>query len=159
MLLFVGSSTCPWSTHPDLPEAVEALKVRLAAYAQERGLTFRAIAVSVDWVTENGVQYLGTLGAFDEIAVGGNWANSVLLDHVWERGGRASTPSVFIYSRRVVQEADSVLLEGLGREAEALLVSRSGLPDIRTLAELGPDRFLAGVKVRQEERTMGPEGS
>lgn len=143
-LLFVGSSTCPWSTDPDLVPVLEALKRQLADYSESRGLGFRALAVSVDWVPERGLDYLASLGAFDEIAVGGNWANSVLLDHVWERGASVVTPAVFLYYRELVQEADSALLAGMERRDEKLLTFRNGLQEIRALVDLGPERFLAG---------------
>lgn len=147
VLLFAGSSSCRWSTDPELPDAVESLKLQLAQYAGERAMAFRAIGVSVDWDTARGLEHLATFGRFDEVATGGNWANSALLDHVWERGYTMATPGVFVYLREVGVEADreSDALASMRRARDELLLVRTGLDEIQQLVELGPERFLPGL--------------
>lgn len=147
VFLFVGSSRCRWSTDPELPGAVEALKLELAAYAGERDLAFRALGVSVDWVPSKGLDHLATFGAFDEVSVGVNWANSTLLHHVWERGLGLATPAVLVYRHELQVEGDSLsgAVVHMARADEQLLLSRTGFDEILRLAELGPDEFLSGI--------------
>jgi hypothetical protein len=145
VLLFVGSSTCLWSNDSRLPEALETLKVQLSEHARKHGLQFRAIGVSVDWRSDDGVQYLAGLGAFDEISIGSNWTNSTLLDYVWERGGIVATPAVFVYRHELLMQGDSAGIQQMRRDAGELMLFRTGLPEILALTELGPDRYLSDV--------------
>ncbi len=70
VLAFVGSSRCHWSNVPELPAAIEELKLALARLADEQGLAFKAVGIAVDWMPEQGMEYLSRFGKFDEVSVG-----------------------------------------------------------------------------------------
>lgn len=57
-LIYVGSSSCPWSNVPGLPEAVERSKLELQAEAEANGWGFSAIGVARDGVVANGLAHL-----------------------------------------------------------------------------------------------------
>ena len=113
VMVYVGSSTCPWSTRPDLPEAVETIKTQVAAYAAERGLSFKAEGVALEWSTSDGIQHLANFGRFDEVSAGYNWGNSFALNHLWAGSKSApATPLVLVYRRTFVaprSEEDEML--------------------------------------------------
>ncbi len=142
VLLFVGSSTCRASADPELPHGIETLKLRLAEYAEERSLGFRASAISVDWVPELGLDFLKPFGAFDEVSVGGNWTGHSLIRQTWDHGLNPVTPAVYILRRTLVVEGDSLNLDRLGLDDERVLVHRQGAQSIGRLATLAPARYL-----------------
>lgn len=108
VLLFVGSSSCRGSNDPELPPLIGSLKADLADYAAERDMGFETYGVAVDWATDEGIQHLASFGEFDEVAVGNNWMNSILLDYVWELDQPLATPAVFVYQQQPQVDADTV---------------------------------------------------
>jgi len=161
VLLFVGSSSCPWSNDPVLPQAIETLKLRLAEFSHAHGFGFRAIGVAKDWNLESGVRHLTRFGAFDEVSIGSNWTNTVLLDHLWERGITASTPSISLFRQDLVLRGDSLGVSSLFREERALLLVRRGLSEILALAGREPVSYLGHASEpiwMAEEAKAGREG-
>ena len=144
VFVYVGSSSCTWSTDPALPPALERLKVDLAEFARERAWGFRATGIAVDWQTAQGVGYLDDFGLFDEISVGYNWQNSTLVKYAWDEGIHPATPAVLIYTQELVLEGGDLDPMRIAEEGRTLLLHRTGLEAIRTLAEIGPQRFLSG---------------
>ncbi len=142
VLLFAGSSTCGYSNDPDLPEVIEALKLELAAHAEEQGASFRAVGVAVDWIPEAGLEHLATFGAFDELSVGSNWTNHTLVRHTWDQGHTPATPAVFIIERTLVAEDGPGGLVRWAIDDTRVLLWRSGIHEIRTLTALPVSRYL-----------------
>lgn len=54
-MVFIASSTCPFSNHSQLPELIEDTKLNLQRKALDLGLSFSTIGVSIDWVTSDGI--------------------------------------------------------------------------------------------------------
>ena len=144
VLVYVGSSSCTSSKDPELPPAVERLKVDLAMFAQDRQWGFRATGIAVDWRTAQGVSYLDDFGTFDEISVGYNWQNSTVVKYAWDEGIHPATPAVLIYTQELVLEGGDLDPMRIAEEGRTLLLHRTGLESIRALAEVGPQRFLSG---------------
>jgi hypothetical protein len=78
-MVFIGESQCPWSSHPDLAQAISATTRRLALLADSLGMSFRTIGVALDWSPRVGFEYLTGIGWFDEMSLGYNWGNSMAL--------------------------------------------------------------------------------
>lgn len=57
-MIFMGSSTCPFSNHSTLPRLIEDAKLNLQRKALDLGLPFNIIGMSIDWVTSDGIAHL-----------------------------------------------------------------------------------------------------
>jgi hypothetical protein len=99
-LLFVISSTCSFSRHPSLPTLIQAAKSRAEQEASERGMAFRSVAVGIEWDPAAGWNFLRRFGRFDEVALGGSWANTLSLKYLLEPPGAvAATPQIILLRR------------------------------------------------------------
>jgi hypothetical protein len=130
LLVFLGSSTCMYSNDPDLPGAVEALKVRFAHYADERSMSFKAVGVAVDWGVAKGVRHLNSFGQFDEIASGYNWGNGSLAAYTWAVDHEPATPQVLVFEQQVAIPDRDQQQWGYREDDRKLIVFRSGAQDI-----------------------------
>jgi hypothetical protein len=116
-MVFIGASTCGWSTREELAPALNKLMLTLERIANERHWSFRSVGVALDWPASDGAEYLNKMGHFDEIAAGYSWGNAQALRSIWDiPDGEPSTPQVALYTRRVVVAVDSL---GPSRYAEA----------------------------------------
>ena len=97
--------------------AVREMKMALAKQAAASGRQFVSRGVSLDPTVEGGLQHLALLGQFDEISVGDNWTNSVVVRYLGPNFGdsRAAIPQVVLLEREVQQE-NSTLIVGPERE-------------------------------------------
>jgi hypothetical protein len=108
LMVYVGSSTCPWSNLPEVPPAVETIKTRLADYALDRGLSFKALGVALDWSAQRGFQHLSKFGLFDEVSAGYSWGNSVAMRYLGLDGSvPVATPVILVYQQSFVAPRDS----------------------------------------------------
>ena len=108
VMVYVGSSTCPWANQRSLPEALETIKVRLAAVAREHGMGFKAVGLAVDWLPERGIAHLKRFGHFDEVAAGGGWGGTLALRYLWsDTQVGAATPQVLVYTRVFLAPAEA----------------------------------------------------
>ena len=101
---YIGSKFCGGSQNPQVKSAVRRSIMRLQRQADSLGLSFTVVGVAVDWKPEDGWEYLRSVGAFDEVAVGRNWLNSAAVERLWrDPKGRGLTPQ-FVIITRVVQD-------------------------------------------------------
>jgi hypothetical protein len=138
VMVYVGSSTCPWANQRSLPEALETIKVRLAAVAREHGMGFKAVGLALDWSPERGIAHLKRFGHFDEIAASGSWGGTLALRYLWSDAQvAAATPQVLVYTRMFLAPAeatDPFLYEERERRTRAV---RRGFVEIAEWAESG----------------------
>jgi hypothetical protein len=138
VMVFIGDSTCRWSTDPATIDAVRRLKVTLRDQAVGRGMSFAAVAVSGDRSTEAGAAFLHGLGAFDEIIVGDRAANSGWLRYVWrDLPGFSSTPQVVVTERVVEPAGGGGEYNWRMVDQERLMARKIGAGEIRTWLERG----------------------
>lgn len=108
VMIFVGSSTCDFSNHPDLPRAVERIKLDLQNLSVDQKMTFKSHAVAADWDPRQGLAFLQNFGAFHEVSAGYNWANEAILKFFWELDGETvGTPHILILKRVLESPSDS----------------------------------------------------
>lgn len=100
--VYIGSSSCDFSTRPPVKRAVRSLISRSHRLTVTDDIGFTAIGVSVDYDVESGISHLNNVASFDEVLVGNSWANVGLEKYVWEEmPGPAVTPQIVIIRRNV----------------------------------------------------------
>lgn len=147
VMIYFGSAGCAWSNQPGLSEAVEALKMRLAGFAEQQSMGFKAVGVAFDWDLESGVDHLRKYGRFDEIATGSHWGNTLAMRYLWpDESLSPNTPQVVVYKRLFTTPADSTARPSFSESDLELLSAASGLDQIlewaRSEATL-PDKMRA----------------
>jgi len=71
------------------------------------------MGTSLDWDAETGMQFLGTFGRFDEVAVGGNWLNqSAVAGILRKERAEASVPQLVVSTRSVTVDAAGIVIQG-----------------------------------------------
>ena len=105
VLVYFGMTDCVPCHDPEFKTALEQAKVALAERAAERGQSFAAVGVALDWDVAEGFDFLREAGAFDEVAIGRNWENAAALTHLWRPEGLEdrpiAIPSVMVFEREV----------------------------------------------------------
>lgn len=105
VMVSVGAAFCGAQREPGFPQAVEEAKLRVQEQAKARGAQFRAIAVSLDWKTDEALAFLENFGAFDEIHVGSNWLNDGARRYIWaDLPGEPVVPQVIVVEREIETE-------------------------------------------------------
>jgi hypothetical protein len=100
--VYVGASTCGPCLLPEVKAAIVKMKGIMAHWARERGYAFSAVGVATDWSTEKGVAFLSDVGPFDQLVVGGNWANLGVERFVWsDSTAIPAMPQVVLLERTV----------------------------------------------------------
>ncbi|MGB3543837.1 hypothetical protein [Rubrivirga sp.] len=135
VMVYVGATSCGPCHSPELKSALEMAKVALAERAEREGKTFVAVGVAIDYIVEEGIEFLASSGRFDEIVVGRNWLNSASLAHLWRSEGvedrMVGLPGVVVFEQQV----------SFGETVEAseprYLVELMGADDIPAWAEAG----------------------
>lgn len=141
VMAYIGSSQCAWSSDPTLPASVERIKVRLAQVADDRGLSFKAIGVAIDWSPALGVAHLSGFGLFDEISVGYNWGNTLAEHLFWsDLGVDPATPQVIIYQTFLVSPTDRGDAMVYGEGLRSLVRTLIGPEEIKNWSE--SERFV-----------------
>lgn len=104
VMVYIGSSSCPWATDAALPDAIERIKMHLLDQAAERGRALKVVGLSLDPLPEQGIRYLSAFGRFDEISTGYGWGNSLAMKYLWSEGlGDFATPQVLVYERLLIR--------------------------------------------------------
>lgn len=138
VMVYVGSSTCPWSNAAGLPDAIERIKGSLADRAALDGMSFKAVGLAIDWSPDRGVEHLRQFGLFDEISAGYNWASTLALRYLWsDDADIASTPAVIVYTRTFVGPQDPEGPLHYGEDARRFLRTVRGAEGISEWAALG----------------------
>ena len=104
VVVYIGASTCGPCKSPPVKEAVQRMKTLLAAQAKEHGAAFSVVGVSTDWGVAEGAAFLEPNGPFDQIVVGGNWANLGVEQYLWRDNKRRPVePQILVFERTVKQ--------------------------------------------------------
>jgi hypothetical protein len=107
VMAYISSTWCIGNRAPGLHQAVDSLKLLLAAWAQAHNMTFRAVGVAIDWAPDSGLAYLKEFGNFDELVVGSNWFNLGATAFVWaDTTARPVIPQVLVVRHDVMPGKD-----------------------------------------------------
>ena len=102
VLVFIGSTSCVWSSTPGVRDGLRQAAVLLHRRAEEEQIGFHRIGVAVSPSTETGAALLADVGEFDEIVLGGHWTNVGLLKYVvYDFPGAELTPQVLVLRRSI----------------------------------------------------------
>lgn len=102
VLVLVGAAFCGAQREPGFPQAVEDAKLRVREQAKARGAQFRAVAVSLDWRTDEAMSFLDSFGTFDEVTVGSNWLNEGAQRYIWrDLPGLPAVPQLLVIEREI----------------------------------------------------------
>lgn len=96
-LVYVGSSTCSWSRHPDLPELWHEATLDVSRQATDAQASVATVGVAIDWSIQSGLAHLSHVGDFDEVVVGRNWYGIGADRYLWsEFRGPSETPQIIV---------------------------------------------------------------
>lgn len=100
--VYIGAETCGPCHFPETKQAVEDMKVALAGIAKQKGWSFKAVGVSLDWDPQIGYKFLQENGKFDEMIIGRNWANLGAETYIWQADEvYPAIPQVIVYQQEV----------------------------------------------------------
>jgi hypothetical protein len=101
--VFIGATWCAASAFPGLKDSLPILMKQLKAEARSRNHWFSSIGVSLDAPPQKGIDWLSKYGPFDELIVGGGWANYGVLSLIWsDPSSPADLPQLIILTRPIV---------------------------------------------------------
>ena len=138
VVMFFGSEACYACRLPTVPERVRMIVDSLRRDALLRKMPFSSVGVALDGAPKLEVKWLERYGTFDEVAVGGNWYNTVVQRYIWaEPAATAGLPQLVLLRQRVSASERRIRIDseavvhrwlgagdiapGLKREASAML--------------------------------------
>ncbi len=133
-MVFIGSSTCPFSNHSTLPRLIEDAKLNLQRKALDLGLSFSTIGVSIDWVTSDGITHLNKFGDFDEVTTGRKWHGTGANIYLGQIPGVNATPQILVLARIPEQSRDN---EAMSVKKEMPIYRIAGLQRISNWLDRG----------------------
>jgi len=90
------------------------MKGLLAAQAKANGAAFAAIGVANDWSIAEATAFIGSVGPFDQLVLGGNWTNLAIERFVWrDSAGTPAMPQVLVFERTVTPGADGIVFSNM----------------------------------------------
>lgn len=100
--VYIGATSCGPCNRPEVKSAVRAMKSLLAAQAKQRNMALAVIGVAEDWDVKRGAEFLEPLGAFDQVVIGGNWANVAVEQFILRDSlAEMAMPQVVVLERTV----------------------------------------------------------
>lgn len=133
VLVFLGSSRCPWTNRPDVVGAVRDAKSNLAKVLADTGIGFATEGVTNDPLVADGIEHLRQFGDFDEISVGRESLNAAVRKYVYEDlRGPSHTPQLLVIERTITLRGERRAIEG-----ERVLLRKIGARRILDWVERG----------------------
>jgi hypothetical protein len=113
MMVLVGAAFCGAQRKPGFPQQVEDAKLSLQRQAAASGRQFSALAVSLDWKTDDALAFLEHFGEWDQMSVGHNWLNEGAIRYVWrDMPGDPVVPQILVIERDVVKGDEAITVRG-----------------------------------------------
>ncbi|HET8701528.1 MAG TPA: hypothetical protein VFL97_07675 [Nitrococcus sp.] len=145
-MIYFGALHCAWSNQPHADRLLESIKLRLSDVALNRGWTFEAVGVALDWNPDDGIAHLRSLGKFDEIATGYNWANGFAIQYFGDRlPGPKATPQILVV-RRTLVVPDFVHTFNFKTAHESIVARANGVVAIRRWMRAGMPLLSSGMR-------------
>ncbi len=138
VMIYIGQASCSWCNRAGFAEEVREVKEALGHRAAATGFRFVTEGVALDPTITSGLRHLSKFGAFDQISVGGGWANEFAFKYFWnEIPGPPATPTLLVI-HRAVQVPDSTSNDPLySANRGELLVRKVGLFEIQAWIKAG----------------------
>jgi hypothetical protein len=113
MMVLVGASFCGAQRKPGFPQQVEDAKLGLQRQAAASGRQFSALAVSLDWETDDALAFLEHFGEWDQMSVGHNWLNEGAIRYVWrDMPADPTLPQILVVERDVEKGEQGIAVSG-----------------------------------------------
>lgn len=150
VVIYVGSSTCPYANSDWLVASVGNAMRTLSARANQEGVVFRAIGVALDRSPEEGLEHLRRIGRFDEVSAGMGWGNHLASEYIWEEvPGLPATPQILVLEREWDTPEESGRRSGYYVSHRRLLAREIGVEIRRWVKQGAP---MASLTVGEEKR-------
>jgi hypothetical protein len=95
-LVFIGSASCAASNDPRLAVALRTLQQQTKEYAASVGANFISVGATTDWRAARAYEFLSNVGHFDQLVLGGSWANPAVITTVWQAGNAPAVPAIAV---------------------------------------------------------------
>ncbi len=113
IFVLIGASFCLAHRTPGFAQAVEDAKVQVQRQAKAGGRQFRAVGVSLDWKTDEALEFLSAFGEFDEMSVGSNWVNGSAFRYIWnDLPGEPVVPQIVVVQRHLDTSGRAIRVTG-----------------------------------------------
>lgn len=100
--VLITASFCPASQRDEVRDGWPSVLSFLQEHATREDRSVRTLGIAIDMDAATGVATLSRYGEFDEISVGGNWANLGARRYIWETfPGRAAVPQILVIRRSI----------------------------------------------------------
>lgn len=137
--VFIASSTCHGVQVDGFPAAIDTIRSFLEKRASDNNLGFTTEAVVLDWVIEQGMEFLTGYRTFDQVSIGRNWLNAGAIKYLWrDLPGEPTVPQVVVL-RRSVAVGDKAITIGV----EDVIARKIGAEEIQQWASIGAPIPLA----------------
>jgi len=133
VLVYVGSSTCPFCARPEVPEYFRRARTQLEERARQVGASFVAVGIAKDVEPSKGWKHLQRIARFDEILAGRGRLGVGMQRYVYSSpAGPGGTPQLAVALRHRSYGEGVPVIEG-----ERVVARYVGLVDIQRWLESG----------------------
>jgi hypothetical protein len=102
LVVYFGAQDCGPCHLPEVKDAVRKMKGLVQAQATKAGASTEIIAVANDWDHAQALDFLKDVQPFDQVVIGGNWANLATERFMWrDSTSKPAMPQVMVFERTV----------------------------------------------------------
>jgi len=99
---YFGAQDCGACHYPAVKNAVLAMKGLVRDQAKKQGAAFSVVGVANDWEIPTAINFIASVGPFDQLVLGGNWTNLAIERFIWrDSTARAAMPQIVVIERTV----------------------------------------------------------
>jgi hypothetical protein len=111
VFVYFGSTGCGPCKAPGMKQAVLKAKEIVAKRAADERLPFSTTGVALDPDIYKGLDFLKSVGPFDQIIVGRDWENSAVLELMASGGSESiiGIPQIIIYERTIEHRGQQIV--------------------------------------------------
>jgi hypothetical protein len=133
VLVFLGSTGCSASRATGFDTTWTKIQTLIRQGTQSsKWNRISTVGVAIDWLPSEGLDYLRSIGRFDEVIAGRNWLGSGVDRYVRGTGAVPATPQILVLER-TVQVGDGAYLF----TDEKVLLTKAGLREINEWVSSG----------------------
>lgn len=121
----LGSSKCGASRGTELARSIRKLLDTLANIASDSQMQYTTVGVALDERPSGGLDWLASLGGFDEVMAGGRWLSVGAQTFLWSPSRNSAAIPQIVILTRTVSVAQSGIAYSDSRETGRLVGARA----------------------------------
>ncbi len=141
VMVYIGSPFCGYCNSPEMPEFIEAAKLKGKSLADSLGMNYVVYGLAISWSAYEGMDHLKKFGLFDEMMLGRSWSNSAAIKYIHTDipSGRVGAVPQVVYTTREIMYQENDTKDDYLISNEKEYIRLEGYDEIKNFVQINPD--------------------